>query len=159
MIIMIFGWRCNLDSFYTLVCRLVAWFVDCLVKAFVGLNIKSCFWKFWQLQINFKFPLCWITLISIKDYFSLALPLSCSFSDERKIWFYPSYSSNSLSWQNEPGLDLPDSRLGAVLAGRGGGHCLGPLLPGLEEQEERGEVCKTLPAIIMQAHAGPAFLA
>ena len=56
-------------------------------------------------------------------------------------------------------MDLPDSRLGAVLAGGGGGHCLGPLLPGLEEQEERGEVSKTLPAIIMQAHAGPAFLA
>ena len=56
-------------------------------------------------------------------------------------------------------MDLPDSRPGAVLAGGGGGHCLGPLLPGLEEQEERREVSAILPAIIMPAHAGPTFLA
>ena len=75
--------------------------------------------------------------------------------NQRKICFYPSYSS----WKNEQGLDLPDSRPGAVLAGGGGGHCLGPLLPGLEEQEERRKVSATLPPIIMPAHAGPAFLA
>ena len=40
-------------------------------------------------------------------------------------------------------MDLPDSRPGAVLAGGGGGHCLGPLLPGLEEQEKGREVRKT----------------
>ena len=40
-------------------------------------------------------------------------------------------------------MDLPDGRPGAVLAGRGGGHCLDPLLPRQEEQEEGGEVSET----------------
>ena len=56
-----------------------------------------------------------------------------------------------------PGLDLPDSRPGVVLAGGGGGHCLGRLQLGLEEQEERREVSTVLVAIIMPAPAGPAF--
>ena len=38
---------------------------------------------------------------------------------------------------HEQSLDIPDSRPGIVLAGGGGDHCLGGVLPGHDEEEER----------------------